>query len=67
MWLFDTSVGGTCDVVAKAQLTERVRIRQPEADRLIAAHAVALGRTLVTNNERHFRGIQGLIVENWSQ
>lgn len=36
-------------------------------DRLIAAHAIALGLTLVTNNERHFAGIPGLKVANWTQ
>jgi tRNA(fMet)-specific endonuclease VapC len=34
-------------------------------DKLIAAHAVSLGVTLVTNNEADFREFQGLKVENW--
>jgi tRNA(fMet)-specific endonuclease VapC len=34
-------------------------------DMLIAAHALALDATLVTNNEREFRRIKGLRVENW--
>lgn len=34
-------------------------------DLLIGAHALALGRTLVTNNSREFRRIDGLRVENW--
>jgi tRNA(fMet)-specific endonuclease VapC len=34
-------------------------------DQLIAAHALAEGATLVTNNEREFRRIEGLSVENW--
>ena len=34
-------------------------------DRLIAAHALALGLTLVTNNERDFADVPGLSVENW--
>lgn len=34
-------------------------------DRLIAAHAVALGSTLVTNNEADFAGYPGLQIENW--
>ena len=34
-------------------------------DTMIAAHAVALGLTLVTNNEREFRRIADLTVENW--
>jgi tRNA(fMet)-specific endonuclease VapC len=34
-------------------------------DMLIAAHALALGCTLVTANEREFRRVPGLRVENW--
>lgn len=34
-------------------------------DKLIAAHALALGATLVTNNEADFRSYAGLTVENW--
>lgn len=35
-------------------------------DRLIAAHALALGLTLVTDNEADFAGVPGLKVENWT-
>ena len=34
-------------------------------DTLIAAHAKSLGLTLVTNNEKEFRRVDGLKVENW--
>jgi tRNA(fMet)-specific endonuclease VapC len=34
-------------------------------DLLIAAHALALGLTVVTDNEREFSRINGLRVENW--
>lgn len=34
-------------------------------DMLIAAHALALDCTLVTANEREFRRVSGLRVENW--
>jgi tRNA(fMet)-specific endonuclease VapC len=34
-------------------------------DLLIAAHAVTLGHTLVTDNEREFGRIPGLMCENW--
>ena len=34
-------------------------------DTLIAAHAIALGATLVTNNERVFAAYPSLVVENW--
>jgi tRNA(fMet)-specific endonuclease VapC len=36
-------------------------------DLLIAAHALALGLTLVTNNAREFRRVPRLIVENWAE
>ena len=35
-------------------------------DLWIAAHARAAGLTLVTNNEREFRRVPGLTVENWA-
>lgn len=35
-------------------------------DRLIGAHALSLGLTLVTANGRHFADIPGLRVENWT-
>ena len=34
-------------------------------DLLIAAHALSLGVTLVTNNPREFSRVPGLRVENW--
>lgn len=34
-------------------------------DQQIAAHALALGVTLVTNNTREFERVPGLVVENW--
>jgi tRNA(fMet)-specific endonuclease VapC len=36
-------------------------------DLLIAAHARSLGLLLVTNNEREFRRVRKLAVENWTQ
>jgi tRNA(fMet)-specific endonuclease VapC len=33
----------------------------------IAAHAMALGVTLATNNEREFLRVAGLSVENWTK
>jgi tRNA(fMet)-specific endonuclease VapC len=35
-------------------------------DTLIAAHALALGVSLVTNNTQHFRHVRGLKLENWA-
>lgn len=34
-------------------------------DKLIAAHALSLGVTLVTNNQADFKSYTGLNVENW--
>ena len=34
-------------------------------DMLIAAHAVSLGHTIVTDNEREFSRVDGLNLENW--
>jgi tRNA(fMet)-specific endonuclease VapC len=34
-------------------------------DLLIAAHALSLNLTLVTNNEREFSRVNGLRIENW--
>ncbi|HEY9340636.1 MAG TPA: type II toxin-antitoxin system VapC family toxin [Hanamia sp.] len=34
-------------------------------DMLIAAHAKSLGHILVTNNEKEFKRIEGLQIENW--
>jgi len=39
--------------------------RRDALDRLIAAHAISVDATLVTNDERGFRGYLGLKVENW--
>jgi tRNA(fMet)-specific endonuclease VapC len=35
-------------------------------DLWIAAHAMAAGLTLVTNNEREFRRVRGLKMQNWA-
>jgi tRNA(fMet)-specific endonuclease VapC len=35
------------------------------ADELIAAHAITLGATLVSNNTKHFENVPGLNLENW--
>ena len=34
-------------------------------DTMIAAHALAINTTLVTNNTREFARVEGLLVENW--
>ncbi len=44
----------------------KLPFRRASYDRLIAAHAMSLGLTLVTANERDFADIEGLQVENWT-
>jgi len=39
--------------------------RKDHLDKLIAAHAVSLKATLVTNNERDFAKYPGVMLENW--
>ena len=52
--------------VSYGVLRAAVRDRDRDAlDRLIAAHAVSVGATLVTNNEADFKDYPGLVVENW--
>ena len=48
---------------------ERKRRGAPinDADLLIAAQCVTNGYTLVTNNIKHFDGIQGLRLVNWAE
>ena len=36
-----------------------------DIDTMIAAHALTLGVTLVTNNERHFSRVPALRIANW--
>lgn len=36
-------------------------------DTLIAAHALSIGLTLVTNNEKEFSRVEGLKIENWTK
>jgi tRNA(fMet)-specific endonuclease VapC len=46
---------------------ERSGISIGPLDTLIAAHALALKLILITNNEREFRRVPGLRVENWTR
>jgi tRNA(fMet)-specific endonuclease VapC len=41
--------------------------RRASYDRLIAAHALSHGLTIVTDNTAHFGDIPGLEVENWTR
>jgi tRNA(fMet)-specific endonuclease VapC len=50
--------------VVRAQLEAR-GTPSGSLDMLIAAHALAAGLAIVTSNEREFRRVDGLAVENW--
>ncbi|WP_440977993.1 type II toxin-antitoxin system VapC family toxin [Sphingomonas pseudosanguinis] len=43
-----------------------IPFRRGRFDRLIGAHALATGLTLITNNEADFADIPGLTIENWT-
>jgi tRNA(fMet)-specific endonuclease VapC len=51
---------------AYAVIARQIGVRRKSFDRLIAAHAVALGLVLVTNNAKHFADVAGLKIENWT-
>ena len=52
--------------IGAAEAYLRVPFKRARFDRLIAAHALAEGLTLITNNERDFADIPSLKVENWT-
>lgn len=58
---FDAAAADTYGRIAR-----QIGIRRRNFDRLITAHAVALGLTLVTRNARDFADVPGLVVENWT-
>lgn len=49
-----------------ARLYATLPFRRGSFDRLIAAHALSLDLTLITNNERDFADIPDLRIENWT-
>jgi tRNA(fMet)-specific endonuclease VapC len=49
-----------------ARAYARLPFKRASFDRLIAAHALSLGLTLVTSNETDFADVPGLKVENWT-
>lgn len=58
------------DAIAYAQvraMLERAGTPIGPLDMLIASQAVARELTLVSNNEREFRRVHGLLVENWTR
>jgi len=52
---------------AAAEAYARLPFRRGRFDRLLAAHAISRGATLITNNPRDFVDIPDLKVENWTQ
>lgn len=56
--------GGAARAYGPLRAAHRER-NKDALDKLIAAHALSLGVTLVTNNEADFRAFEGLEVENW--
>jgi tRNA(fMet)-specific endonuclease VapC len=64
-------VMGLPEAAAEAYGTMRAELERKgqmigNNDLWIAAHAKSAGLTLVTNNEREFRRVRGLKVENWA-
>lgn len=62
---FDATAGRHFGVI-KAQLKQSGNIIN-DSDLFIAATALSQKLILVTNNERHFRRISGLEIENWTR
>jgi tRNA(fMet)-specific endonuclease VapC len=44
----------------------RLPFKRARFDRLLAAHALSIGATVITNNEADFADVPGLKVENWT-
>lgn len=51
---------------AAARSYGKLPFRRARFDRLLAAHALSMGATIVTNSEADFSDIPGLILENWT-
>lgn len=51
---------------AAARAYATISFKRASYDRLIAAHALSLGLTVVTDNEPGFADVPGLRVENWT-
>lgn len=59
---FDERAAATYGKVAR-----RAGVRRSSFDRLIGAHALALGATLVTRNAKDFAEIAGLKLADWTK
>jgi tRNA(fMet)-specific endonuclease VapC len=53
--------------LAAARAYSTLPFKRASYDRLIAAHALSLGLTVVTDNLRDFVDVPGLKVENWTE
>jgi tRNA(fMet)-specific endonuclease VapC len=51
---------------AAARAYARNPFKRGRFDRLLAAHALSLGVTVITNNEADFADVPGLKIENWT-
>lgn len=57
---------GTAEIYGRVRATlERAGTPIGSNDLWIAAHALALGATVITDNEREFRRVPHLSVDNW--
>jgi tRNA(fMet)-specific endonuclease VapC len=52
--------------LAAARIFPHLPFRRGKLDRFIAAHTIALGLTLVTNNESDFSDLTDMRIENWT-
>lgn len=51
---------------AAAREYAKLPFKRARFDRLLAAHALSIGATVITNNEADFADVPGLKVENWT-
>ena len=51
---------------AAARAYAKLPFKRARFDRLLAAHALSIGATVVTNNEGDFADVPGLKIENWT-
>jgi tRNA(fMet)-specific endonuclease VapC len=50
---------------AAALAYAKLPFKRARFDRLLAAHALSVGATIITNNEADFADVPGLKIENW--
>jgi tRNA(fMet)-specific endonuclease VapC len=51
---------------AAAREYARLPFKRARFDRLLAAHALSIDATIITNNEADFADVPGLKIENWT-